>query len=196
MSTTAIIVEVLIIGIQCGMTILLWAMGLLGYGVIHKPLSLLDAHGGSASWMPLIGVVFLAACYTLGVLVDRIVMLLFYRVRSSCPGFFRWLGRKVKEPCQRDEAFIKILPTEGQLSSFLQDERSRLRIARATVFHLVLICAAWFTPHLKSILPRSGPSLLFVEILGIGFLVAAFFGWAILLATYEERLEQVEKLKR
>ena len=196
MSTTAVIVEILIIGVQSGVAVLLWAIGLLGYGVVHKPLSLLDAHGGAGAWIPLIGIVFLAACYTLGILVDRIVMLLFHGLRSASPGLFEKLQGWVKRPCEREEALVRVLPQEQRLSAFLQDYRSRLRIARATVFNLLLVCAAWFTPHLGAMLPRSPRSLLFVEVLGAGFVAAALLGCIILQATYEERLRQVERLKR
>ncbi len=196
MSTTVLVVEILVIGIQAGITILLLAIGLLGYGVVHKPLSLLDAHGGAWRWIPLIAILVVATCYKLGVLVDRIVMLIFFWIRKACPGFFRWLEKWVKEPCQRDEAFVRVLSDEKQLSAFLQDYRSRVRIARAVVFHLILICLVFLlTPHLMAMLPRNPKSILFVEILGAIFVLAAFFSWSILQATFEERLRQVEGIR-
>jgi hypothetical protein len=196
MSTIALIVEILVIGIQAGTTVLLWAVGMLGYGVLHKPLSLLDAHGGSWQWIPILAVVAVAACYTLGILVDRISMILFYELRVRLRAPFRWLERRVKEPTRADEVLVRVLKDEKELTPFLNDFRSRLRIARATVFHLILICLAFFrSPHLHVLLPRRPGALLFVELLGSVLALAILLGWAILQVTDEERLRQVEELR-
>ena len=45
MSMAALVVEIMVVGVQTWMALLLWVVGFLGYGVIHKPLSLLDMHG-------------------------------------------------------------------------------------------------------------------------------------------------------
>ena len=196
MSTAALIVEILVIGVQAGMTILLWAIGLLGYGVVHKPLSLLDAHGGSWRWIPLLSIVALAGCYSLGILMDRVMMVLFSLFRPILKGPLGLLERLVKEPCRRDEALVRTLREEGRFSSFLQDVRGRLRVARATVFHLILISLAFLlTPHLDAILPRRPGALGLTVGLGLLLAAAVFLGWAILYVTYDERLRQAGEVR-
>ncbi len=202
MSTTALIIEILVIGIQSGVAILLWAIGILGYGVLHKPLFLLDVHGGAWRWMPIIALVMLAACYTLGILVDRISMAIFDKLvrpilRALCPPSLRaWSQKKVRAALAEEEAFVRVLSEEGELSGHLQDFRSRQRIARATVFNLILICLAFLlTPHMATILPKSERSMLFVQTLGGILLVMVIIAWAMLHVTYQERLKQVEEIR-
>ncbi|GEM_PF-4214887 len=202
MSTVILMVEILIIGIQAGMGLLLLAMGLLGYGVIHKPLSLLDAHGGSFRWMPLLLPVFLAACYTLGILIDRLVVLLFNRwirpwIVGLCPSPMKQgIRETARQWAQRDEPLVLVLYQEKRLSSFLQDYRSRLRIARATVLNTALMGLAFCaTPHLRALLPRIPDSVF----LTLAILGGVLFGlwiivWAILQVTYEERLGQAQRI--
>lgn len=106
------------------------------------------------------------------------------------------LERWVKEPCRQDEVLVRVLHEEKGLASFLQDFRSRLRIARATVFHLVLISLAFLlTPHLTALLPRRPGAQLFAVGLGFFLALAVFLGWAILHVTYEERLRQAGSIR-
>ena len=197
MSTTASIVEVLVVGIQSGVAILLWAVGLLGYGVLHKPLFLLDMHGGSWRWITLFAIVMLAACYTLGVLIDRISMVTFDRLMRPLLGLLApdgsSLRKRARSAVEEERTLVKVLNDEENLSSYLQDLRCRQRIARATAFNIVLIVPAFFfVGHLQALLPRSEKSLMFVYVLGGILLAATLFAWMVMQVTYEEKLRQAE----
>ncbi len=201
MGATMLIAEILIGGIQAGVAILLWAIALLGYGVLHKPLFLFDMHGGSWRWTPIFGIIMLAACYTLGILVDRISMSVFFWfdrfvLRTVCPE-----GSKVRQMVRRaideEKVFVRMLSEESKLSEHMQDFRSRQRIARATIFNLVLISAAFCWPgsHLEALLPRSPRSLIFVRILGAILIGLVSLAWVILHLTYEEKLKQAQEIR-
>ena len=151
MSTTSMIVEILIIGIQFATVLLLWAIGLLGHGVVYKPLSIFP--GGVSNWIPFVAIVFLSVSYALGIFVDRIAMVAF----DIC---VRPLSKKlpvvsrVMDAVGRETVLMQTLQKENRLGEHLQDLRCRQRIARATVFNIGLACAAFvLTPNLKLLLP-------------------------------------------
>lgn len=201
MSIAAVMVEILVVGIQAWLAVMLWALGYLGHGVVLKPLSLLAAHGGAWKWMPLLFLIVLSASYTLGIVVDRIARVLFDRVirpvvRMVFPLPLRQFFRNRTRPIiEQEEVFVRVLHAEKGLSPFLQDYRSRLRIARASFLNCLLIWMAfWVTPQLRLLLPISPPTAGFVTILG-GVIIAAWLVfWALHLITYEERLEQARRV--
>ena len=106
--------------------------------------------------------------------------------------FFRDRTRPIIE---REEVFVQVLHAEKGLSPFLQDYRSRLRIARASFLNCLLIWMAfWVTPQLRLLLPLSPPTAGFVTVLGGVVIVAWLFFWALQLITFEERLEQARRV--
>jgi len=201
-STTTLVIEILVIGIQAGVGLLLWAIGMLGYGVIHKPLSILDAHGGSWRWSPLVAIVALAACYTLGIFMDRIALFVFHKMirpflRLVCPASLKsWAHADVRHALEEETGLMTALYREGGLSHLLQDYRSRLRIARATFANTLLIWSAlWFTPHVSAVLPGYVHSVPVATAFGVAFLVIWVIVLGMLQVTYEERLQQAEKVQ-
>ena len=203
MSAVVSIVEILIIGIQAGVGVILWAIGSLGYGVVHKPLSLLDAHGGAWRWLPFIGMVALAACYTQGIFVDRMALFLFHSVirpiiRCACPGFLRRrIGEAARRVAEEENELVKTLQKEGEVSFFLEDYRSRLRIARATFLNTLLIWSAfWLTPNLSGMLPRYPHAVKFATLVGIVFLAIWVVVLGVLQLSYQERLKQLERIRQ
>jgi len=200
MSTTALVVEVLVIGIQSGVALLFWFIGFLGYGVIHKPLSLLDAHGGSWRWLPLLAAIALVICYTLGVFVDRFAVILFRFVRplvsALCPLRLREAARGwARHAVEEEELFVRALNRERSVSLFLQDYRSRLRITRATFVNTVLIwLALWTTPHLDALLPRVPVAGPFMTVVGAAFFLFWMLVWYSYQTTFEEHLCQAARI--
>lgn len=186
------VVEIMVIGIQFGGALLLLAIGLLGYGVVLKPLSIFP--GGSGRWLPLFFIGFVAASYSLGILVDRFAMVVSHVL-------FRPLIRQlpfkplVQSAVARERTLMEVFRQEQTLGSHLMDIRSRQRITRATAFNIVLVCLAFLlTPYLKTLLPKSPISLLTVVIFCLIVLVVSFAAWTVLELTYEEKLRQTQEI--
>jgi hypothetical protein len=125
MSTPEVLVEVLVAGTQALAWLLLALLGLVG----HIPRSLPPVLGGSI----LAGLGILAGAYTLGVVIDRVADTLLEglenRVRAPI------VEGMPPEPVMR----LRVLATEAGAATFLNYQRSRIRIARATVLNSALL---------------------------------------------------------
>ena len=195
MGTTALIIEILVIGVQTSIALFLWALGFFGYGVVYKPLSLLKSTGVTWVGQTLIILSALAICYTLGILMDRIAVVVDRMVRSTLrwflpKGFKRWVRGTTRRSMDADQEFVHVLFQENNLSSFLKDYQSRLRIARATMVNvLIVVLVLWFSPYLKGVLPFAFEQQRFV--IGLAVLAITLFCWMLMHVTWEERARQV-----
>lgn len=141
MATTAIFAEILIIGLQAQVWIglaLLAASGPLGLD--RDDLSGLDVPDA------LVVLVVAALAYVLGIIVDRLAdTTLKWLEAASRGGHVK--ARLSKHPCLHTPApvsnmrLVVMHESEG-MTRFLDYQRSRWRIARATVFNLVLLIPA------------------------------------------------------
>ena len=135
MSTTAIVAEILIIGFQGAVWMTLLLATLLPDAVSVETLKALKG------WETLATIVALAAIYTIGVIGDRVadsVYSLFRRAKDK---------REKKEREQRGfpaESDMRLRVTESKdgKAQFIEYQRSRFRIARATAPNLLLILVA------------------------------------------------------
>ena len=203
MSAAVFIVENLVIGIQAGVGLLLWLIGMMGFGVLHKPLFLLDMHGGSWKWLPALGMIALAASYAAGIFVDRIAVPLFQKLirpvshRIFSKRFRQSVHERARRTAEESETFVWILLKEGQISAFIQDYRSRLKVVRSTFVNTIVIWFAfWMTPHLRNLLPGVAQRGLFLHTMFLIFLGIWVAVWVLLQVAYEERLAQVERISR
>lgn len=127
MATTALFVEILVIGIQANVWVVLAFVYLTGI----TP----DFPSG---WKDAVTVFALAESYTLGIVIDRIADSAYVAVFRPKEKDGKEKDRKVPFSTMR----LRILKENEQLAGFLDYQRSRLRIARATVFNCVLVVIA------------------------------------------------------
>ncbi len=122
MATTAIVAEILIVGLEAATWVSLLVLAIFGTGWIHL--------GALAHWEGLATIVVLAAAYVLGILVDR--------AADTAHGLLerRWPGPPVDKPAGISRMRMTVLSEGGAMSTFVDYQRSRLRIARATVLNL------------------------------------------------------------
>jgi predicted NUDIX family NTP pyrophosphohydrolase len=123
MSTTSLFVEILIIGLEA----LVW-LGIL-LSTIWDPAACLDMLKAYGNYSALFTTLLLALAYVLGIIIDRLADS-FYRM-------FRYAS-KVPLPAPVGEMRLRIMHDSEGMAKFLDYQRSRLRIARATVFNLVV----------------------------------------------------------
>jgi 8-oxo-dGTP pyrophosphatase MutT (NUDIX family) len=126
MTTTAIVAEILIVGLEAAAWLFLLILAVLGPGGLRMA----DLRG----WEVLVTLVALGAAYVLGVVVDRIADDLRYWLDRV------WPGRPVDKPADITMTRMRlvIMRQGGDLSAFVLYQRSRMRIARSTVLNLIL----------------------------------------------------------
>jgi hypothetical protein len=136
LSTTAVFAEILIVGLQAEAWLALALLTVFG----HEWLFELD---GVNDFAALLTIVVLALAYVLGIIVDRLADTLLDSFEHSR------LGKRVKtkfmskpeepEPEPRLSTMrMTVMAASDDMTSFLDYQRSRWRIARATVLNLVV----------------------------------------------------------
>ncbi len=120
MNTTAVFTELLVIGLQAVAWIALAAASFLDFG---------SAMSALRGWETLVTIVVLAIAYVLGVVVDRIADSLLGPLRNRA---------SQRDPEQVGRARMHILRSASPLSSFLEYQRSRMRLMRGTTFNLAV----------------------------------------------------------
>ena len=117
MATTALVTEILIVGLQAEAWIAMFVLAAFGTGWVDL--------GGVQSWAALVTILVLATAYVLGIVVDRLADSALGLVRGPNPAGF----------AQRR---LEVLHRSPGMAPFLEYQRSRLRIARGTLFNLVV----------------------------------------------------------
>ncbi|MFQ5790929.1 MAG: hypothetical protein ACE5JI_10695 [Acidobacteriota bacterium] len=135
MATTALFAEILIVGLEAGVWLGLLVLTFTG------PLQLnVEAF---KAWSTSITALVLAAAYVVGILVDR-----------AADSFYRWLevtrvgllinkhlgkGSRLRVlPAAISHMRLTVMKESEGMAKFLDYQRSRVRVARATVFNLAL----------------------------------------------------------
>lgn len=137
MATTAIVAETLIIGLETLVWLSLLVIALVdifwfkrsGYKDWLQP-----AHVGG--WVVLASTLAVAAAYVAGVLVDRLAD----SVQTGLGN--RWRGRAVDKPARIAKMRLATMRDGGDVAKFLEYQRSRFRIARATAVNSLFAVAA------------------------------------------------------
>lgn len=123
MTTTAVFAEILVLGLQA----VAWLA--LALAVVIDPGPALSA---LEPWATLVTIMVLAGAYVLGVLVDRIADSVAGRFRRSDPSEASADGSSFRSARRR------LLSADTPLASFLEYQRSRLRLTRGTALNSVL----------------------------------------------------------
>src|SRR5437667_8840306 len=127
MLTTAVVAEILIVGLEAATWVSLLVLAIFGNNWVH-PAAVKD-------WSTLVTVLVLAAAYVLGVLVDRFA--------DSTMGCLvdRW-PVPVDTPAGLAHMRLSLLARDDGVAKFVEYQRSRMRIARATVLNLLFVLLA------------------------------------------------------
>lgn len=131
MSTTAIFAEILIIGLQATVWIALLVLSFLPKGSINP--------GALDGWEALTTVFVLAAAYTLGIVVDRIADSAYGRLRKIWDKEEKGKGKRKKNLPDVSIMRLRVMEKEDGKARFIDYQRSRLRVARATVLNVALV---------------------------------------------------------
>lgn len=127
MSTTALFVEILVAGLQA--LAVLAMLATVHWGT-DPALAFVKAYKEYAA---LITALVLASAYVLGIFVDRVA-----------DGFCTWFRYSKHPPLPESVGKVRLRIMQGSegMAKFLDYQRSRLRIARATVFNLFVLIVA------------------------------------------------------
>jgi hypothetical protein len=116
MATTALVTEILIVGLEAEAWVTMLVLA--AFGTEWIDLAAVDG------WEALVTVLVLAGAYVLGIVVDRLADSTFGWLRGpDRPGFAK--------------KRLEVLHTSPGMAPFLEYQRSRLRVARGTLFNLV-----------------------------------------------------------
>jgi hypothetical protein len=157
MATTSLFVEILIVGLEA----LVW-IGLLA-GTIWDLGACIKILKGWGDYSALITTLLLALAYVLGILIDR-----------AADSFYKIFGYKPDNPpASVGKMRMRIMNSSEGIARFLDYQRSRLRIARATVFNVlvtILVGSYWmFRCYLT---PESSNNALGgILMIGVGIIV-------------------------
>ena len=124
MATTAIFAEILIVGLQAMTWLSLLVVARYGTDWFHER--------SFDGWQALLTIVVVAAAYVLGILVDRLA--------DTTGGALErvWRPRRIDTPVSVSAMRLRVLREGGELARFSEYQRSRSRVARATVVNGVL----------------------------------------------------------
>jgi 8-oxo-dGTP pyrophosphatase MutT (NUDIX family) len=126
MSTTAIFAEIIVVGLQTAAWIALLVLAIFGAGWIDL--------NEVENWVAVVTLLVFAGAYMLGVLTDR-----------AADSFALWLSRsfprrrEYDKPAGLDQMRLHLLREDNAASKFVDYQRSRMRIARATGFNLLIL---------------------------------------------------------
>jgi 8-oxo-dGTP pyrophosphatase MutT (NUDIX family) len=128
MVTTAVVAEIVVAGLEALAWISLVVLAV--FGVDWLDPSELE------HWVALVTLLVLATAYVLGVLTDR-----------AADSLMLWLGdtlgaRPVDKPAEIERMRLELMSEETAAFKFLDYQRTRMRVARATVFNLFALVPA------------------------------------------------------
>jgi len=183
MGTTALVAELLVVGIQAVAWIAIFVIAGSSRAALSELLSLAQDSSGLV-----IGFI-VAAAYTAGVLMDRLTDSLFSPIDKR-------IRRNVikKKYFSVPRARLFVMQHGENMSSFLEYVRSRLRIARATGVNLAIGTLATIVLLAKC---NVGFSVLAATALvGLALAGTAFYVWRRITRTYYKRLFQAWQIAR
>ena len=134
MATTALVAEILIVGLEVETWLALLVLGVFGTDWVDL--------GGVSSWEALVTILVLASAYVLGIIVDRLADRVSRRLTRETPGFSR--------------KRLEVMHGSPGMGAFVDYQRSRLRIARGTQFNLVPTSFSAAVFSLGALLPAAG----------------------------------------
>jgi hypothetical protein len=179
MRTTALYVDILIIGI---LTLIWVCLFLCGNNSFAETL------GSFFNRFSIVaGLFFLVLSYVLGIIMDYVNATLFQLFKS----------KEDKEFYKNHVSVIRILHKYPDVQKFLDMHYSRLRILRAVIVNTPFIMASvlfWILTRAENSELDYCHTIFFGSLIGIGFLGLAIFSYMKRLTTYNRYLEQTIEL--
>ncbi len=172
MNTTLLFAELLIIGLQSVIWLLLLAFNFLGFGWLQALKAVSD-------WQTLIAVASLSVLYVLGIVIDRVADFSFYGWDCSLknrilPGL-SFSSSAVRFDISKDNEF---------LNRQFEYTRSRLRIARASSLNFAISTVLLVILIVRVQAPNEAALLFFSVLLGILLTAGSVYAWRTLAVTY------------
>jgi len=158
MATTAIVAEIVIGGLEAAVWIALYVFAIAGTDWVD--------FAQLSDWQATILLLLVAAAYVLGILIDRIADSVLSRADRIAFGKPKLRGREVQT------MRVALLHHEDGNTRFLEYQRSRMRVARATVLNLVLLA-----PALAAFLLARTDAGSWTAVAVLGVVAAAFVSW-------------------
>lgn len=187
MSTTTLIVEILIIGIQTMIWVLLFFFCLTGQDWLLHSLNFIK------DYTNFFIILFLSLSYTLGVLMDRIGDF-FYNMVNPKKYFINFSLIRNTYNSAHNDIRMTILNHEQKSCDFLDYVRSRIRILRATFLNSIFYSTfGTLTLLFKFSFNNKYVFTLIFCIFSLLFSFLCFWALAMLQITYERRMKQLEK---
>lgn len=198
MSTTAVFVELLIVGLQASVWVVLLLLSFFGREWVDSVHCILRKLGPAP-----VSFIFLSLAYTLGIIVDRFADGPFF-LRSPGGILEKWplIARWHKGHCadQRLEVFAE----EGKLSAYTDYLKCRHRILRATTLNAVLITGSALLfvliAYRSDIASARAIAMLVTAATGILTCVIVFLAWGLTDLVCQKRLAEakdaLDKIKK
>ena len=194
MGTTALFVEVIIIGVQGITWVTLIMFSIFGYSwTIPLETALKD-------WAALTTITLMSVIYTFGIIIDRFFNAFTHifnpsKLILSIP----WVKGKAKDALDKENMPL-IYQLECTLALNQTYLATRLRIARATLFNCLIIFLAsiffWFTRIFRSNCLFQWKILGFIFLFGVSLLILVLVANVVLEATFEDRNKKIKELPR
>jgi 8-oxo-dGTP pyrophosphatase MutT (NUDIX family) len=134
-STTAVVAEILIVGLEAEAWLALLVVTIFGAGWIDL--------ATASKFAPMLLVLMLAAAYVLGIIVDRIADTAFRFFNGT--GVGQWNNRRFgkasegwKLHAHEKTMRMAVMREGGGMASFVDYQRSRIRVARGTALNLLI----------------------------------------------------------
>lgn len=139
MSTTAIVAEIVIVGLEAEAWLGLFVLTIFGRGWVDL--------GTLSDFSAVVVVVMIATAYALGVVVDRVADSMFKAIAKTAGGAWlnRHFGRRSHDwtlPARVREMRYLVIRDADQSGAFLDYQRSRIRVARGTALNLAIAALA------------------------------------------------------
>lgn len=183
MDTTAVFAEILVVGLEACVWLALLVGAFFGFEWVRFE--------QLKGWEALATIIVIAGAYGLGIVMDRVFDSLYEWVHPPLEKICMKLPKTPRRGEEFGERRVRVLLHEGALAPFLEYQRSRQRVARATVFNLPLILACG-----DLYLGRRGSAglgaLVFFNVSMVALLALSLFAaWRIGKA-YDRRLENAD----
>ena len=189
MATTTLFVEIIIIGLET----LACLLGLTGLVTGFSMPSLATAEQWNTEikeWATLVTLLVVAAAYVLGILVDRIADDIHTGLRKGARKVLALVGIEAgRLPAAPGLMRLTVLKESEGIAKFLDYQRSRLRIARATVLNLVV-----GLPIVVEYLARAGHGRRIPLAVSVCVIVAVIYATKGINQAYEKRLAEAYTL--
>jgi 8-oxo-dGTP pyrophosphatase MutT (NUDIX family) len=134
-STTAVVAEILIVGLEAEAWLALLIVTIFGTGWIDLTTA--------SKFAPILLVLMLATAYVLGIMVDRVADSAFKLFNGT--GVGRWNNRRFGKtsedwtlPAREETMRMAVMREGGGIAGFVDYQRSRIRVARGTALNLIV----------------------------------------------------------